>query len=114
MFERWQRPALTTILHRQKLGYMRTHLDDILAPRQAALILVTMCNWPRVHHTAGLIQDISGYHTPLLLSVALVGLYYYLNRRRKFHMGIEPIPLGWKPSILTAIRMEQNNKKGFW
>ena len=41
VFEPWQGPALTTILHRQKLGYMRTHLDDILAPRQAALILAT-------------------------------------------------------------------------
>ena len=41
MFEPWQGPALTTILHRQKLGYMRTHLDDILAPRQAESILAT-------------------------------------------------------------------------
>ena len=56
VFEPWQGPALTTILHRQKLGYMRTYLGDILAPRQAALILATMCNWPRVHHTAGLVQ----------------------------------------------------------
>jgi len=29
----------------------------ILAPYQAALILTTMCNWLRVHHTAGLIYD---------------------------------------------------------
>ena len=25
----------------------------------------------------------------------------------KFHVGIEPTPLGWKPSILATIRMEQ-------
>ena len=75
MFEPWQGPALTTILHRQKLGYMRTHLGDILAPRQAALILATMCNWPRVHHTAGLIQVISNCHTSLLPLSSLVGLF---------------------------------------
>ena len=41
MFEPWQGPVFTTIRHRQKLGYMRTHLDDILAPRQAESILAT-------------------------------------------------------------------------
>jgi len=54
---------------------MRTHLGDILAPRQAALILATMCNWPRVHHTAGLIQVISNCHTSLLPLSSLVGLF---------------------------------------
>ena len=41
VFEPWQGPVFTTIRHRQKLGYMRTHLGDILAPRQAESILAT-------------------------------------------------------------------------
>ena len=41
VFEPWQGPVFTTIRHRQKLGYMRTYLDDILAPRQAESILAT-------------------------------------------------------------------------
>lgn len=56
VFEPWQGPALTTILHRQKLGYMRTHLDDILAPRQAGAIFSYPLPGPRVHHTAGIVR----------------------------------------------------------
>ncbi len=65
VFERWQRPVLTTIRHRQKLGYMRNLPRHILAPCQAALILTTMCNWLRVYHPAGLVQESNYHHTPL-------------------------------------------------
>ena len=48
-FLAWQANILTIILCLLKLGYMANLPRYILAPYQAALILVTMCNWPRVH-----------------------------------------------------------------
>ena len=53
-FLAWQANILTIILYLLELGYMANLPRYILAPYQAALILVTMSNWPRVHHTAGL------------------------------------------------------------
>lgn len=38
---------------------MYNYLDISLAPCQAALILATMCNWPRAYHAAELIYQLT-------------------------------------------------------
>ena len=56
-FLAWQANILTVILCLLELGYMATLPRYILAPYQAALILATTCNWPRVYHAAGLVYN---------------------------------------------------------
>ena len=76
MFEPWQGPALTTILHRQQLGYMRNYLDIFLAPCQAGAIFRYLFPGPRVHHTAGLVQETNYHHTSLHPLGGLVGYLF--------------------------------------
>ena len=52
-FLAWQANILTVILCLLELGYMANLPRYILAPYQAALILATMCNWPRVNLPQG-------------------------------------------------------------
>ena len=85
---------------------MRNLPRRILAPRQAALILATMCNWPRVHHTAGLVRcPITLYL--LFVKIKKKRLYQKQPEKGQPYVGIEPTPSEWKSDILAAIRIGQ-------
>ena len=83
---------------------MRNLPRRILAPRQAALILATMCNWPRVNRTAGLVRcPITLYF--LLVKIKKKRLYQKQPEKGQPYVGIEPTSSAWKADILTVIRI---------
>ena len=134
MFEPWQGPALTTILHRQKLEYMRNlsrHIFSTMPGRTHFNYHVQLAACSPNRWVGSYVQQHPTPITPLSREnrrpsfwsfhfgysdnyLYLIIFSLILNPRPSYilkpHVGIEPTSLAWKANILNRYTNGTNAK----